>query len=198
VNFPVNISFKVANAQRSSTSNDELRLFFSLNCGRTWSNTPYTKSGSTLSTVGVLTSNFTPTNPSQWRQENANINPVQNKPNVRFKFQNTSDRGNNTYIDDINITGNIVGIDEAAELQSGFALYPNPTEGETTLSFALNKANRVTIEVKNVLGQTIASLLDKMLEPGMHENRIPALTPGIYLIDVTVSGKHYVRKLIVS
>ncbi len=198
VTFPINIAFKVANAQRSSTSDDELRVYYSNNCGQSWLATTYNKSGATLSTVGVLTSNFTPTSATQWRQENANANPVQNKPNVRFKFQNTSDRGNNVYVDDISITGVYVGLDEADELQSGFALYPNPSEGQTTLSFSLSKTSKVVVEIKNILGQTISTIDEKTLSAGMYENKLPVLTSGIYLIDVTVNNKHHIRKLIVS
>src|SRR6185295_11878957 len=80
VNFPVNMSFQVANAQRNSTTTDQLKVLYSLDCGKTWHNS-YNKSGATLATAGVLASNFTPSLPSQWRLENVNVNPVQNKPN---------------------------------------------------------------------------------------------------------------------
>ena len=49
------------------------------------------------------------------------------KPNVRFRFRNVSDRGNNTYIDDLQITGTLVNVDEVDETTLGYALYPNPT-----------------------------------------------------------------------
>ena len=198
VSFPVNFSFKVANAQRSTTSNDQLRLLYSLNCGQTWGTTGFNKSGSSLATAGVVTFNFTPSTPAQWRAETVNVNPVQNRSNVRFKFQNVSDRGNNIYIDDINITGNIVGIDQTDELQLGFTLYPNPSDGNTDLSFSLIKSGNVTIDVKNILGQSIASVLNKALPAGTYDQKLPFLSPGIYLIDVTVNNKHHIRKLIVS
>ncbi len=198
VSYPINVSFKVANAQRNNSSTDELRLYYSINCGQTWSSTGFNKSGAVLSTSGILTSNFTPVNAGQWRLENVNTNPVQNKANVRFKFQNTSDRGNNIYIDDINITGNIVGIDEADELQTGFALYPNPSYGTSMVSFSLNKNGNVVIGVKNILGQTLVTIPDKNLSSGTHEYTLPFLTPGIYLVEVTVNNKRFVRRLVVS
>ncbi len=198
VSYPIYVSFKVANAQRNNTSNDELRLYYSANCGQSWSSIGYNKSGSVLSTVGILNSSFTPFTAGQWRLENANANPTHNKANVRFKFQNTSDRGNNIYIDDINITGNIVGIDETEELQTGFALYPNPSLGTSKVSFALNKNGNVIIGVKNILGQTLETSPVKNLSSGMHEYTLPVLTPGIYLVEVTVNNKRFVRKLIVS
>jgi PKD repeat protein len=198
VSFPVMFSFKVANAQRNSTSNDQLKLLYSLNCGKTWTSTSYTKAGAALATAGIITSNFTPSNPSQWRQENVNVNPVQLKPNVRFKFQNTSDKGNNTYIDEINITGNIVGVDEAEDIQTGFTLYPNPSNGITNVDFALTKPGEVSIEVKDMLGRTVAIVMNDNLSSGMHSYKTPALPSGIYLIDLLVNKKHHVRKLVIS
>jgi PKD repeat protein len=196
--FPVTISFNVAYAKRNSSSEDELKLFYSTNCGKSWQNTPYSKSGSTLSTTGINPNNFTPTQPSQWRTEMVNVNPVQNKPNVRFKFQNTSDRGNNIFIDDINITGTIIGIDETNELQTGFALYPNPSYGETTVSFGLNNSRYVTVTVKNVLGQEIQRGEEKFLSAGNHEYKLTGLKPGIYFVVVIVNNKHHIRKLVIS
>ena len=198
INFPVTISFKLSHAQRNSATTDELKLFYSLNCGQTWSSTSYSKIGPSLSTAGFVTSNFTPNSPSQWRQETVIVNAVKLKPNVRFKFRNTSDHGNNVYIDEINMTGMIVGIDEAEELQTGFTLYPNPTSGTTTLEFMLTKSNNVKVEVKDILGRTIHTVLNDNLNAGMHENKIPALPSGIYLIDLTVNNKHHIRKLVVS
>ena len=198
INSPVTISFKVANAQRNSTSVDELKLYYSLNCGRSWSSTSYSKSGAGLATAGIVTSNFTPNNPSQWRQETVSVNPVKLKPNVRFKFQNNSNHGNNTYIDDINITGIYNGVNDLDELQTDFSLYPNPTAGVTTVNFSLSKSYNVRLEVKDILGRNVSTVFDETLGVGIHERKLPVLTSGIYLVDITINSKHYVRKLVVS
>jgi len=198
VDFPVTMSFKVSNAQRNSTSNDELKLYYSLNCGKSWSSTSYSKAGATLSTSGISSGSFTPSTPGQWRQETVNVNSVKLKPNVRFRFQNTSDRGNNVYIDDINIFGNYVGINEADELQSGFSVYPNPTQGISTIDFSLNKSSNVRLEIKDILGRTIAIVIDESIGAGIHIRNLPVLRPGIYLVDLIVNNKHHVRKLVVS
>jgi len=198
VSFPVTMSFWISNAQVNASSNDELKLYYSLNCGQSWSSTSYSKSGGALATAGITTANFTPSSPSQWRLETVNVNAVQNKPNVRFKFVNNSDSGNNTYIDDINITGNIVGIDELDKLIAGFRLFPNPTSDETRISFTLIRSSEVTIEVKDVLGQTVKQIMSGNLSSGNHEEVITSLPAGIYMVDVVVNNRHYVRKLVVS
>ena len=192
------MSFKVANAQRNSNSNDELRLYYSFNCGQTWLATSYSKAGAALSTVGILTSAYTPNYPLEWRQEIVTVNSVKLKPNVRFKFQNISDRGNNTYIDDINVTGIYNSVGDIDELQTDFSLFPNPTSGVSTVNFSLSKSNHALLEVKDILGRIVLIVLDKKLDAGIHEFKLPVLTPGIYLVDLVINNKHYVRKLVVS
>ena len=198
VNSPISISFKIAYTQRNSTSNDELQLFYSLDCSQSWISTSYQKSGASLSTVGVFSFNYTPHNSSDWRQEIVNVDIVKLKPNVRFKFQNTCDHGNNIYIDDININGTIVGVNDLDELQSEFLIYPNPTSGITTVNFLMSKTNNAKLEVKDIFGRTVAIIFDEIIEFGLHKRNLPVLTSGIYLIDLTINNKHYIRKLVVS
>jgi PKD repeat protein len=197
ITTPVVMTFYVANARRNSTSDDELSFSGSINCGATWQ-PRYNKSGATLATTtGIVSSNFTP-NSTQWRKETVTLNPFKLLPNVRFKFTNTSDRGNNTFIDSINITGTIVNVDEIDEIQLGFALYPNPTTESSTVQFKLSKKQNVILDVKNILGETIRQVISEDLDGGMHEILLPALPKGIYMIDLYTGNKHHVRRLIVS
>ena len=198
ISAPITISFKVSNAQRNSGSSDELKLFYTFNCGRTWLSTSYSKAGSLLATAGINPASFRPVIASQWRDETVAINTVHNKSNVRFKFQNTSNHGNNTYIDDINITGNGVGIKDIDELQTGFSVYPNPTSGNAVVTFSLSKSGNVKLEIKDILGQTVSKVVDEITGAGIHERKLPALSSGLYLIELTVINKHDVRKLVVS
>lgn len=197
ITSPVVMTFYVANAQRNSTSNDALAFSGSFNCGATWM-PRYNKSGATLATTtNIVSTNFTP-NASQWRMETVTLNPFKLLPNIRFKFTNTSDRGNNTYIDSINITGTIVNVDEMDEVQLGFALYPNPTSEASTVQFKLSTKQSVNLEVKNIIGQTIDNVYTGEMDGGLHEIKLPALPKGIYMIDLYTGNKHHVRRLIVS
>lgn len=190
------MTFKVANAQRNSTSNDELRVAGTLNCGRTW-NTRYTKAGASLATAGIVSTSFTPS-AAQWRLETVPVNVFNLKPNVKFRFQNTSDRGNNTYVDEININGTFVGVDEISDLELGFALYPNPSAGNSNVQFMLTKTQNVSLDVKDITGRQVAEILNQEVGNGLHEYQIPVTTPGIYLVDLRVGDKHHVRKLVIS
>ncbi|MBP6334848.1 MAG: T9SS type A sorting domain-containing protein [Bacteroidia bacterium] len=197
IGTPVTMTFYYANAQRSSTSNDELSVWGSINCGQLWTNR-WTRAGAQLATAGVTSISFIPSSTSQWDMATVSMNPYALKPRVRFKFQNISDRGNNTYIDNINITGTIVNVDEIDAIDLGFALYPNPTSSNTTVQFKISKTQPVTIQVTDLTGRLVKTVAEQTLSAGLHEYPVEISTPGIYLIKLMVNNKFHARKLIIS
>ncbi|MDP8220717.1 MAG: carboxypeptidase regulatory-like domain-containing protein, partial [Candidatus Stygibacter frigidus] len=74
--------------------------------------------------------------------------------------------------------------DEIISQTSLIGVYPNPFNPETTLSFNLQKAVHTTIEVYNLKGQKIESIVDKQLPAGSHSVTWDAAQQpsGIYLI----------------
>ena len=91
VTTPIAMTFKVANAQRSTTSADILSMSASLNCGASWQ-PKFTKTGATLATAGVVATPYTPSTAiNQWRQESVVLNSYKLLPNVRFKFSRLSE-----------------------------------------------------------------------------------------------------------
>lgn len=201
ITFPIRLTFKVAHAQRSASAEDELSIQYTSDCGLNWQPSSYVKSGSSLATNGgnYITSSFTP-NSSQWRLETVTINAVQNLPKVRFKFHNRTARGNNIYIDDINITGTgATGIDEEANFASALSVYPNPSQGSSFVDFNLINGSMISLEVKDVIGQTVAKVIQtQKFGSGLHHIELPVLSSGIYMINVTVNNKLHVVKLVVS
>lgn len=195
----VKLRFYVAHAERNSTTADLLRIFTSPNCGETWTPTSYQKSGSTLATITNFVSNtgFTPT-ATQWRRDSINLNGISPRTNVRLKFQNTSDRGNNTYIDEFEIIGTPNNADEIDEVTTGFGLYPNPTTGSTTVQFKINSTQRVRINVLDMAGRLVQEVSDEVLSPNLYEVPFTVSSNGIYMVDVTVGDKHHVRRIVVS
>jgi len=190
-------SFKVANAQRNSTSDDMLEVYSSTNCGRTWTQI-YGKHGAALATTTISSFSFVPNNAVQWRQENVLVNTLSLLPRVRFKFVNTSNHGNNTYVDEINITGTMVNVDEIDEATTGYAIYPNPSTGISNVQFKLSKLQDVSLEVRDVTGRLVKSVLHERLGDGLFEYELPELNEGIYLIDLSTDNRHHVERLVVT
>ena len=62
--------------------------------------------------------------------------------------------------------------------------YPNPFNPTTVIPFNLADASLVTIKVYDLLGRTVATLVDGSLPAGVHEVRFEAshLPTGMYIV----------------
>lgn len=195
------MTFKMAFAARtSSTTDNNLKVFASSNCGSNWA-VRFTKSGIALSTAGILSASFTPTGTSQWRQESVNLNSItyNNKPSVRFKFQYSQNTGNNLYIDDINITGtSTVGIQDV-EFLATVSVYPNPSAGVTNISFSTSTVADMMIEITDVTGRVVEVVENKKLNTGMHNYSFGNnLSDGLYFVRFKSNENDLTRKVVIN
>ncbi len=73
--------------------------------------------------------------------------------------------------------------------------YPNPFNPTTTLRFSLPEAADVRLEVFNLLGQRVATLVDERLAAGDHTAPFDAshLPSGTYLYRLQ-AGQHVVTR----
>lgn len=195
------IKFDVAYARRSTASADELRVYFSADCGRTWM-LRYNKAGTALATTSVMQPNFAPTSSAQWRTDSISIvGRFINQPSVMIKFEGTSlASGNNLYLDNVRIEGRVLGL--APDLASvGASLAPNPLTDETALRLALTRPTRVAVHVRDLLGRTVWAEADQSLPAGAHElplgQRLNRPQAGVYVVTVTLDGQPYTQKLLV-
>lgn len=192
------LSFKLAFATKNTTNsnNDKLVVYYSANCGQTW--TPrYTKAGATLqTTLASVNSDFLPS-ASQWRTETINLSAtsISTKPNIRFRFEFTYDTGNNIYIDDINLSG-IVGVNEVNAQNSKVVIYPNPSKAATYVDFNVTNPSDVIIDVLDVQGRTVSSFKD-YFSVGDHQYTMNSdLEKGVYMVRLSF-GDHSVTKRVV-
>lgn len=193
------MTFKYAYAQKSSESSDKLRVLFTVNCGETWM-LRWAKTGAALATVDPQTSPFTPNSQSQWEEATVSIpSVIYNSDNVRFKFEFTEGGGNILYIDDINL-GTPVGIEEISKESLGLALYPNPTNGISTLFFDLPENETIDIYATDLVGRRIELIQNSSLSAGQHQVEIAKSdlgAAGVYML--TLQGENFtvVEKLVV-
>lgn len=78
---------------------------------------------------------------------------------------------------------------------------PNPArDGEVTLRFTMDRGARARIDVIDVTGRVVTTLLDGFVQPGTHLMQIPltGLAPGRYFVRVGVTGTTAVHPLIVT
>ena len=198
--FNPQMSFKLAYAQSSTSTNDKLEVLVSTNCGVSWQ-IRKVLTGATLATAPITTSNFVPA-ANQWTTVTFSLNSYATQPNLFFKFQFTSNGGNNIYLDDINIAGQPLdaGINELSN-NLNFNVYPNPADENTIVFFNLIDKEKTTITIYDVVGREVATVFNGELNAGQHQYSIAdktTLSGGVYFVTLTAGGQRFSKKLIVK
>jgi PKD repeat protein len=96
------LTFDVAYAPYNATYVDRLRVDVSSDCGTTYTNGIYDKSGAALGTVPASTSAFTPTIASQWRKDSVNLGAYAGQ-RIRLRLTAINDYGNNLYLTNLQV-----------------------------------------------------------------------------------------------
>ncbi|MFZ1694692.1 MAG: Omp28-related outer membrane protein [Flavobacteriales bacterium] len=92
-----------------------------------------------------------------------------------------------------------VGIDEVNALDRHLTLFPNPTDGQMSLSFDLPSATNVSFTVLNLVGEQVMSSTRGFGSGEQRHNLdLSALANGSYLVQVTADGLTATRKVTVS
>lgn len=87
-----------------------------------------------------------------------------------------------------------------SELPNEFALhnaYPNPFNPSTAISFDVAKAQHVSLKVYNLMGQEVATLIDRQIQPGAFKTTWNAqnLSSGVYFVRMETQGFNAVQKV---
>lgn len=139
------LHFDHAYVEYSASYTDGFRIEVSSDCGATW-NVVFQQSGPALATAPAVTSNWTPTNCSQWRSNTVDLSAYDGME-VRVKFVSENGYGNNFFMDNIVVElspDNDIAIDQVLSPLAG------------TYSACNDPVFTVTMEVSNqgVLDQT--------------------------------------------
>lgn len=196
------LSFKYAHAKRNNNSDDQLRVRISRNCGDSWV-TRLTLDIDELPTVsGNVSGQFIADSENDWEEVIIdNISPTFFTSEFRVKFEFTSFKGNNIYIDDINIFDpSALGVEESKNV-ADIALYPNPASSSVRLRIGLTESQHVRVELLDASGRVVQSPFVGHLSEGGQNINIEldeSLSSGLYLVRLTAEDGIAVRKLIIE
>jgi len=75
--------------------------------------------------------------------------------------------------------------------------YPNPFNPTTVVEFALPSSSHVLMELYNLLGQKVQTLVDDVRQAGFYRVRVDGanLSSGVYLYRLSTGDKVFVRKM---
>jgi hypothetical protein len=112
---------------------------------------------------------------------------------LRYRLRQVDLDGTTSFSNDIVV---VLGAPDRLEL---FAPYPNPVQGTATLRYALPKTTDVRIEVYNVLGQRVATLMNGPQSAGrvkqsLDTSRWPS---GLYFVRLQADGQIRAERLTV-
>jgi concanavalin A-like lectin/glucanase superfamily protein/type IX secretion system substrate protein len=83
-----------------------------------------------------------------------------------------------------------------------FQNYPNPFNGQTNIKFQINNVSKVTIEIYDILGQKVVTLLNEEKSPGEYainwdgkSERGIKLNSSVYLIRMQTGNNTFIKKM---
>jgi PKD repeat protein len=153
----------VANADDLALIQDSLKIYFSKNCGESWSTANpivnFNVPKADLITGGPWTTPYRASNNVGWKQMSINVPTNMYDSNVRamFRFSAGGTNTNNFYIDDINYSfvTNFVDVPE----NGNWNLYPNPyySVGEPLSIITDLNLDNAMVTITDALGREVSS-----------------------------------------
>lgn len=188
------LTFDVAYRPYDAQYYERLQIFVSTNCGASWVQL-YNKAGTTLATGIATTVDWTPTNSSDWRNENVSLNAFVGINNVYVKFVTTNGFGNNLYIDNITVT-QTTDVTGAITL-SGFSLFPNPTQDVTTIVFDHLVSGDVIVNIYDITGKLVKTENEGTLPYGTQTVTLSVadLATGLYSVELIACDTRKIARM---
>ncbi len=86
---------------------------------------------------------------------------------------------------------------EASMTFSDLSVFPNPSEGATSVRLIMAEAGDLTVTVRDLQGRTI-SQQSMQVQAGNVEHALPVLSSGLYVVSVRSAGAEQLTKLVVT
>ena len=204
----VYIKFDLANAAAkfpgsTALALDTLEVLLTTDCGKTFQSV-YKKWGEDLQTVNNPnfpyiypasdTLGFIPNNLNLWRSEFIDVSKVV-APNskVQVVFRNSSNKGNNTYLDNVSISTVTL---PARLKQTGYLISPTPFESSFVIQHLLPPVNLKGIQVIDAAGKTV---VERSFNGGATNNMridMSRFANGIYHVKLVYNNKVITERIV--
>ncbi len=191
------LSFKYAGAALAPDNvlKDELNVFLSKDCGKTWTNRLKLKVVDLINN-DIKTGAFLPDQSTVWTTKTISIPSlfITNHLNIKFEYT-SSDSSNNFYLDDINLS-QTVGIKELTLDMISMELAPNPSKDLINLNYELPANASTSIEVIDLLGREVYQSAKSNQSAGTYSHPLSKQNPGVYLVKLAINHQSFVKKVI--
>lgn len=188
--------FDLSYALRNNLS-DELSIRVSTGCDTPFDQTLATYTGSALSDIS-RTIPWEPDSPDDWQTKTIDLAPVLGEEHVRFAFVVKNNKGNNLYLDNIELF--LSDETSRVDVDGAYNVYPNPIQLSTPASIAFNftENQEVAIQIIDNLGRILFSAhWDNVLNQ-IYELPVEDYRNGLYHVRIVAEGKISSSKLLIS
>lgn len=100
----------------------------------------------------------------------------------------------------ISIISSLLVVTDIAEIQKEFnaEIYPNPVASMLNIKLSNINNDRVTITLKNIIGNEVQTLYDTKSSVGqdLYSINLDGVSPGIYFVDIAIGKKTQVFKIV--
>ena len=206
----VTMKFRYAFAQKNTSNTDKLQILASDDCGATWVIRKSIAPSQMTTTGGsTVSSYFVPTE-AQWKDITVTSIVGGFLTNgFKYKFLFNSGKGNNLYLDNINIygtdtLGNQVGsptsITEFINVNN-VNVYPNPANDNVSIAVDLtNRQESFSVGIYDLLGKKALSVFEGNEIEGRHVYNVStkSLSAGMYLVLIDNQNSVVTQKLIIK
>lgn len=194
------LSFKRAGARSSESSDGELRVFISKNCGDFWSPRKIYDDGDVYTTDELIASEYLPNEEDWINYEIDNIVSIFQNEEFRFRFEYRGTNGGTIYIDDINLfDGTILNTAYQSDPEVRFAMFPNPaTNNSVTLRFPDDADESKTILLRELSGRIVRQAIISQDSTREFSMSLHNVSSGIYLIEVQGPRGSSAKKLVID
>ena len=188
------LRFKTAFSKKPAASTDNLRVWFSRDCGMNWI-LRFSRTGSMLTSMPDTWSPLEPVNPGDWAEWEVGIPDFfQGSQQFSLRFAFTTGGGNDLYLDDINIMG-LSSIQES--VSEGVEIYPNPAENIFSVTLP-NHSGISRMEIRDAGGRLIS--IEPIQSSGTFTYSASdlGLAAGFYWVSLTGKEGVFTRKLVIN
>jgi hypothetical protein len=182
---------------------DEFKVLVSADCGVTYSDTIFSRSGSTLAAGTASSSAWQPTG-TQWQRELlVNLSAYAGQSGIRLAFVFINGNGNNIYLDNIQIFVS----EDPIFADVAMTVHPNPfdlskqdddEDYRLKLTFSLPERGPVSIEMIDLVGRVLFSESSQDILNQTYIFSVPDLASGSYIVRASTATGTYVERVIIS
>lgn len=179
------------------TDESQLEVLVSTDCGETF-DVVYDKTGAELATVALQNDDLYTPKADDWRTDTVDLSAYDNMDEINVIFRFTSSWGNFMYMDNINLTSEIVSSSNEIEGLSKIDLFPNPVVQDATLRITMDRSVEASISITDITGRVVKQVTNQTtLVARANDFNIETdnLKSGLYFVNIATQDGISVQKL---